>query len=129
MSSLDLVDDKIGYDDRIRSVALGLHGFHRYATMKWIHHIEELCNICRMPADIPETLLAEYIKSLCKRHDQLLRLRRPGNCVYRVRVINETRLTAFRDQQDFLHLAGCIREHKRQFGNVVSEQSRCRFKL
>jgi hypothetical protein len=127
-SSLDLVDDNIGYDDRIRSVALGLHGLHRYAIAKWIHHIEELCKICRVPADIPEAVLLEYIKSLCQKHDQLLRLRRPETGIVQIRITDDNRLTAFQDVQDFRHLAGRIQEHKRQFGNVVSEKSQCMFK-
>ncbi len=122
-SGLDLVDENIDYYDRVKSVALGLHGVHKYATTRWIHHIEELSKHLSHSSTSPDGQLIKHIRSLCKRHDELLRLRKMGKNVPEVHVPNEMQLVAFQDVQEFCHLAGQIQEHKRQFGSLLPEHS------
>lgn len=130
VSSLDLVDPSMEDNHPVKSIALGLHGLHRYARSKWLWHVEELCKVYRVPADLPpDPPLVEYIKALCKRHDQLLRLKRPQNSIIHIDTDDDKRLTAFRDVQEFRPLAGRIREHERQNGGVAHDQSQGMFEL
>ena len=131
VSSLDLVDGSIEYDDRVKGVAFGLHGLHRYATAKWIHHIEELSKHLSLSSSSPEARLpslVECIKSLCGKHDRLLPLRQREGKV-KIRITDEKKLVAFHDLEEFCHLAALVEEHKRQFGNVVPGHSQGMVKL
>ena len=123
LSSLSLVDPSNEYVNRIKDIAQGAHGLHRYATAKWVHHLDELCKICNEPVDLPDARLSDNAKMLCEKHDKLLLEVRPREIGIRLHVVDEQKLVAFKDVRELQHLAGYARQHMRDVGDVVCVQS------
>jgi hypothetical protein len=71
LSSLDLVDKSLEDRQRVTSVAMGYHGMHRYATAKWLGHLEQLSALCQKAGKPPDPQVKSILENLSRRHELL----------------------------------------------------------
>ena len=114
VSSLGLIDPHVDGAQRASSVAMGLHGLHRYAAAKWLFHLEQLSRAYGTPDKLPNPHLVARLDTLCERHDSILQHKHQRSINCATDRATDVRLTAFSDLQQFCILAELIWKQERR---------------